>query len=156
MKAIFELRNVQSRWSPPFDKKVDENEVEVEQGKAFGELLPGVDGSPSVFTLVKLDDSKALVEFSNLLTLKGHEHPGNRRVWITKNEGTSFTYLWGSNGITKTLRLKGVQPGFEQPEPAEAESEQASDQPAAEDDSEIMRPVIQQLSTEAEAQPNVA
>jgi len=166
MKAVFVLRSVQSRWSPPFDKKIDEVDVEAELGKQFGELLPGTDGSPNIFTLVRLDDSKALVEFSSIVTLKGHEHPGNRRVWISKDEGTSFTYLWGDNGITKTLRFKGISPGgsFSEAPAAEQENEIVEDEAAQaqvssvssvgeDEETEITRPAPQ---SEPEISPDVA
>jgi hypothetical protein len=103
-KAIFEVKSTVQHWGPPFGKEVSSEEVEVSEGKSF-------DNHPkagSIFKLVKCDGNKALVEFNEKFTLKGHEHPRNRQVWIDRLEPVSFTYLWGNDGMTKSLKLKGI------------------------------------------------
>lgn len=103
-KAIFEVKSIVQHWGPPFGKEVSSQDVEVAEGNSF-------DPHPkagNVFKLVKLDGGRALVEFNEKFTLKGHEHPRNRQVWIDE-EPVSFTYLWGNDGMTKSLRLKSIE-----------------------------------------------
>ena len=103
-KAIFEVKSIVQHWGPPFGKEVSSKDVAVSEGNSF-------DNHPkagSIFKLIKCKDDKALVEFSEKFTLKGHEHPRNRRVWIDKEAPVSFTYLWGNNGMTKSLTLKQI------------------------------------------------
>ncbi len=103
-KVIFEIKSIVQHWGPPFGKEVSSKDVEVSEGNSF-------DNHPkagSIFKLITCKNDKALVEFSEKFTLKGHEHPRNRRVWIDKSEPVSFTYLWGNNGMTKSLTLKQI------------------------------------------------
>jgi len=103
-KAIFEVKSIVQHWGPPFGKEVSTEEISVSEGKSF-------DSHPkagSIFKLVKLGKGKALVEFNEKFTLKGHEHPRNRQVWVDKLEPVSFTYLWGNDGMTKSLKLKEI------------------------------------------------
>lgn len=104
-KAVFFLKSVIHKWQPPFNATVASNEVAVEEGESFDQMQ-----KPNcfVFRLVKCDSDKALVEFHRLFTLKGHLHPRNRQAWVGKIEETNFTYLWGNDGITKSLRLKEI------------------------------------------------
>ncbi len=104
-KAVFALKEIVYGWSPPFGKETKEDTVTIEEGQAFGSM-PGM--KEPVFKLVKCDGEKVLVEHHGLFTLKGHEHPANRRVWITKEQETGFTYQWGVDGITKSLMLKEI------------------------------------------------
>jgi hypothetical protein len=103
-KALFELHTVISPWKPPFRKIANAKELEVTEGQGF-DSMEKVQGS--VFTLLKCDSDKCLVRFSEKFTLKGHEHPGNREIWVGR-EPISFTYLWGNNGITKSLSVKRI------------------------------------------------
>jgi len=103
-KAVFVLTDTIYKWKPPFGKDVSTKEVEAEEGQLFDELQK----EGSVFRLLKCDGSRALVEFSEKFTLKGHEHPRNRQIWVGMLEATDFTYLWGNDGITKSLKLKEI------------------------------------------------
>jgi len=104
-KAIFNLKSIVHKWEPPFNTTVNTQEVVVGEGQHFDELEKP---NEHVFKLIRCDGNKALVEFNHLFTLKGHEHPGNRQVWVGKIEEINFTYLWGNDGITKSLRLKEI------------------------------------------------
>jgi hypothetical protein len=73
-----------------------------------GQHFDSMEKEGPIFRLIKCDGNKALVEFSEKFTLKGHLHPRNRQVWIESLEPTSFTYLWGNDGITKSLKVKEI------------------------------------------------
>ena len=103
-QATFLVKNIVSKWRPPFGKDITEMEMTVSEGKSF-DAMPK---EGSIFKLVKCDGNKALVEFSDKFTLKGHLHPRNRQIWIDKKEPVSFTYLWGEDGITKSLKLREI------------------------------------------------
>lgn len=103
-KALFELRTVVNPWKPPFSKRIEVEEVSASEGQGF-DSMEKVNGS--IFRLLKCDSDKCLVNFSEKFTLKGHEHPGNREVWVGR-EPVAFTYLWGEDGITKKLALKRI------------------------------------------------
>ncbi len=104
-KAVFVLKSVIHRWEPPFSSTVSNSEVTVGEGQHFDSLE---DKEGHVFRLLRCDGNKALVEFNPLFTLKGHEHPGNRQVWVGRLEPVDFTYLWGNDGVTKSLQLKEI------------------------------------------------
>jgi len=102
--GVFLVKSITQKWRPPFGKGVTELEMDVGEGEQF-------DSHPkagSIFKLVKLDEDKALVEFSEKFTLKGHLHPRDRQIWIGKEKPVSFTYLWGEDGMTKSLKLKEI------------------------------------------------
>ncbi len=101
-KAVFLVKNTVQHWRPPFGKEVSDEVLTVSEGEQFDNM----EKEGPVFKLIKCDGNKALVEFSEKFTLKGHLHPRNRQVWIQNHEPTSFTYLWGNDGITKSLKLK--------------------------------------------------
>ena len=102
-KAVFFVKQTMNKWRPPFGKVVTNNEASVEEGQQFDEMEKP---KGYTFKLVRCDTDRALVEFNRLFDLKGHEHPANRRVWVGKIDEINFTYLWGEDGITKSLLLK--------------------------------------------------
>jgi hypothetical protein len=103
-KALFLLQTIINPWSPPFKKRVEAKEVWIEEGGSF-DSMEKVDGN--IFRLLKCDSDKCLVRFSEKFTLKGHEHPRSREVWIGKKP-VDFTYLWGNEGTTKRLSVKSI------------------------------------------------
>lgn len=97
-----------------------------------------------MFRLLKVDGNKVLVRFSHLYTLKGHEHPGNRQIWLLKDEPVAFTYLWGEDGTTKKIVLKEVV-GDDFVQETEAEGAAGSlTEPAGGSDAEA-EPIIEQI-----------
>ena len=105
--AVFEVKSIVQNWGPPFGRSEANQEVSVEEGRSF-------DSHPKegpIFKLIRCESTRALVEFSEKFTLKGHEHPRNRQVWIGMEEPVSFTYLWGNDGMTKSLLFKGIGMG---------------------------------------------
>jgi len=109
MKGIFEIVSIVSDWSPPFQKMKDTKEAEVGLNEGFDQVT-GVEGA--TFKLLKLEQGKALVEYNHLFTLKGHERPRDRQVWLEAGkEAKYFTYLWGNKGFTKIISLKHMLDG---------------------------------------------
>jgi len=104
MKAVIEVKELKQDWNPPFQKKIDIKEVEVEEGALFESNGNG----KNVFRLVQAGKDRILVEYDITYTNKGHVHPTNRQLWIGKGESESFSELWGNNGVTKTLTLKNL------------------------------------------------
>ncbi|MBW3012534.1 hypothetical protein KY311_05075 [Candidatus Woesearchaeota archaeon] len=103
-QAVFLVKSIVQRWRPPFGKEIMDMELSVKEGDHFDNM----EKEGPIFRLLKCDGDKALVEFSDKFTLKGHLHPRNRQIWIEKEEPVSFTYLWGEDGITKSLKLKEI------------------------------------------------
>jgi len=102
MKAVIEINELKQDWNPPFQKKTEVKEIEVEEGALFESNGNG----KTVFRLVQIGKDRILVEYDVSYTNKGHVHPTNRQIWIEKNESESFAELWGNNGTTKKLTLK--------------------------------------------------
>jgi len=105
MKALIEINELKQDWNPPFRKEKTTKEVEVEEGASFESNGNG----RNVFRLVQIGKDRILVEYDVEYTNKGHAHPTNRQLWIGKDEGQSFSQLWGNDGVTKTLRLKELR-----------------------------------------------
>ncbi len=105
MKAVIEIKELKQDWNPPFQKKNAIKEIEVEEG----ELFESNGNGGKVFQLVKIGKDRVLVEYDAEYTNKGHVHPTNRQLWIGKDDGESFSQLWGNDGVTKTLRLKELK-----------------------------------------------
>jgi len=103
-KAVFLVKSITQHWKPPFGKEMTDLEISVEEGQYFDSMPK----EGPLFKLLQCDGNKALVEFNDKFTLKGHLHPRNRQIWIDKEEPVSFTYLWGENGITKSLVLREI------------------------------------------------
>ena len=106
MRAVFDLKEIEQDWDPPFQKKIEQKEVIVSEGESF---CPDKEGK-NIFTLLKVNTDKALIQFSDQFTLKGHEHPESKKIWITKIDYESFSALWTQNGVTKKLKLKDIIP----------------------------------------------
>jgi hypothetical protein len=103
-QALISLKTIVNPWKPPFNKKIEEEEIVAGEGQSFDSMAK-VAGK--IFKIIKCDSERCLVEFSDKFTLKGHEHPSNRQIWVGK-EPVSFTYLWGEDGITKKLYVKRI------------------------------------------------
>jgi len=103
-KAVFLVKSIVNKWGPPFGKDITDADIIVSEGECFDNM----EKEGPIFKLLKCDGNKALVQFSEKFTLKGHEHPRNRQAWINNEEPTDFTYLWGNDGITKSLKLKEI------------------------------------------------
>ncbi|HLC37125.1 MAG TPA: hypothetical protein VJK05_05995 [archaeon] len=106
MKAILDYKEVEQDWEPPFNKKIDSQELLVQEGTKIGK---DDDGKP-IFIVKEIQPEKVLVEHSPKFTLKGHEHPEKKQIWITKADFESFSALWTKNGVTKKLRLRETIP----------------------------------------------
>jgi len=104
MKALIEVKELKQDWNPPFQKKTEIKEVEAEEG----ELFESNGNGGNIFRLVQIGKDRVLVEYDVTYTNKGHVHPTNRQLWIGKGESESFSALWGSDGVTKTLTLKNL------------------------------------------------
>ncbi len=108
MKALFEVKDIVNDWAPPFQKKVTLSEYAVNESEGFSSFEKSSD---AVFRLLSVRNGNALVEYNKSFTLKGHEHPQNHQIWVSRNQPVSFTFLWGEKGVTKTLVLKEVMIG---------------------------------------------
>jgi hypothetical protein len=104
MKVLFEFREVSQDWRPPFEKKMESKDVLVKEGETFGEDKEG----QKIFRLLKVENRKALIEFSNQYSLKNYEQPKNHQVWVEDSDFVSFSALWTQNGVTKKLRIKDI------------------------------------------------
>lgn len=105
MQAVFEVKSIESQWKPPFRKNIEEKEFVVEKGQEFDRIIGNGNNQP-VFRVIELQNTRALVEYCNLFTLKT-TNPGNRQIWLDMNSPVELTYLWGENGITKKITFKG-------------------------------------------------
>jgi len=104
MKALFEVKDIEQDWRPPFEKKMGEKSFHVGESESFDRF----DGLGSdIFTLVKLAGDTAIIKYHNQFTLKGYEQPREKMVKLEKGGEASFSFLWGKNGLTKKLCFKG-------------------------------------------------
>ncbi len=103
MEALFEVKSMKQQWKPPFKKDIETKEVSVPVNGSF-ETFGGA--NENIFKLVKAENNEASIWYSEQFTLKGHSHPGDRIVNLKQGESASFTYLWGEDGVTKTVTLK--------------------------------------------------
>lgn len=105
MEAVFEVKSLRQQWKPPFKKEAEAKEVCVPVNAMF-EKFDGT--NENIFKLVKAGNGEASIWYSEQFTLKGHSHPRDRIVELKQGESASFTYLWGENGITKTVKFKKI------------------------------------------------
>ena len=104
MKAKFEVKQIIADWKPPFQKQIQTEACWVAEGEQFD--LDGENAAPiKAFKLVKCDSGKVLVEYHREFTLKGHEHPANRQLWLRPNELTTISAQLQEKGISKTAKL---------------------------------------------------
>ena len=106
MKMKFIVRSVQAQWKPPFKKEIKEDEFVVKEGESFDQIV-GNGNDTHVYKALKLTGDAALVEYSKLFTLKTG-NPGNYQLQLRKDEPVAMTYLWGEDGVTKTITYKGI------------------------------------------------
>lgn len=106
MKMRFIVRSVQQQWKPPFKKEISENEFSVKEGESFDQIL-GNGNNTTVYKALKLNGDTATIEYSKLFTLKTG-NPGNYQLTLKKDEPIAMTYLWGEDGVTKTITYKGI------------------------------------------------
>lgn len=134
MQAVIEIENLQQDWKPPFAKKRETKSVTVSSGEAFETMK---DGSP-LFQIHAIQGDKVLLQYNRMYTLKGYEHPTERKLWLNMHMPVKFSSLWEDNGTTKTITLRSVKAGDGETMPA-AEATQAT-QNAQNEDTEIYRP----------------
>jgi hypothetical protein len=134
MQAVIEVEELHQDWKPPFAKKRETKSVTVEEGESFDALR---DGTP-LFTIQTIQGNKVLLLYNRMYSLKGYEHPTERKLWLTMHEPKKFSSLWEDNGVTKTITLRSVQ-GAPMPGSEMASSGLASN-PDITADTEIYRP----------------
>lgn len=102
MKAFFEVKELTADWKPPFSKRIEVHQHEVEEDDTFEHTAPT---KANAFRLLKVKGDSALIEYDQNYSVKGYEQPMKRRLWVAKGQEISFCFLWSDKGITKTLRL---------------------------------------------------
>ncbi len=104
MEAIIEVEELRQDWKPPFAKKRETKSFTLKEGETFETLR---DGAP-LFTLQSIQGDKVLVQYSRHYSLKGFEHPTERKIWLNIHDPKKFSSLWEDNGVTKTVTLRQV------------------------------------------------
>lgn len=110
MKAIFEVKTIESQWKPPFKKDITEKEYKVSEGEGFDHITAN-GNDEDIFQLIRVNGDRAMVRHSRVFTLKNPaaaQQDKDRCIWLAIERGESLTYLWGEKGITKTITFKGV------------------------------------------------
>lgn len=134
MQAIIEIESLQQDWKPPFAKKRETKSITAEEGDTFETLR---DGTP-LFTLHTVHGNRILLQYNRMYTLKGYEHPTERKLWLALHEPKKFSSLWDENGITLTITLRDVKVGEGESIPAPLESQ--AEENKNNQDTEIYRP----------------
>ena len=134
MQAVIEIENLQQDWKPPFAKRRETKSVTVTAGETF-EMLK--DGTP-LFTIHAIQGDKVLLQYSRMYTLKGYEHPTERKMWVNMHTPVKFSSLWEDNGTTKTLTLRSVK--YNEGEMVEATPQAQATENSQNPDTEIYRP----------------
>lgn len=119
MKAVLEVKTTNQSWAPPFSKRSETAELSVEEGESFDRID---DERGFVFTIIKIEPDRVLVEYNRAYTPKGYNQPANRRMWIEKHAFTEFSFLWGNNGTTKALKMKGAGEASTSLQPSQSQS----------------------------------
>jgi len=103
LKAIFAVKSIENQWKPPFRKTIEDKELTVSENESFEKF----DGrEENVFKLLKVGADNVVIEYHREFTLKNYQQPSSKQLQLELNEPQSFTFLWGEDGITKTLTLK--------------------------------------------------
>ena len=105
MIAVLELRESKQQWTHPFTRQTATKNVEVQENSEFEELKNG----SKLFKVKSVQNTKVLVEYNPLYSMKGYEQPRNKQVWLELNQQKDFCALWENNGVTKSLTLKEVK-----------------------------------------------
>jgi len=134
MQAVIEVESLSQDWKPPFSKKRETKSITVNAGESFETLR---DGSP-LFTIHAVQGDKVLLQYNRMYTLKGYEHPTERKMWINMHAPVKFSSLWEDNGMTKTITLRSVKVGDGETIQEVPQTEAA--QNARNEDTEIYRP----------------
>ena len=114
MKAIFEVKTIESDWAPPFKKNIYTEEYTPLLNEEF-DKIQGNGNNESVFKVINATNESAKVEFSNLFTIKNpnEDDIANKILFLKKGEEKIIAYLWGEKGITKKIVYKGPPSTFE-------------------------------------------
>ncbi|MCD6434177.1 MAG: hypothetical protein J7L14_01035 [Candidatus Diapherotrites archaeon] len=103
MKAIIRIDELLQDWRPPFRKERKTKELVVKEGEAFDEVYGN-----KVFRLVSLYGNTAKIEFTKDFVVKeGNLQDGF--LLLRVGEKAKLSFLWGNNGITKTLHLRAIE-----------------------------------------------
>ena len=105
MQAVIEVESLQQDWKPPFSKKTETKSFTVKEGEVLERLK---DGNP-LFTVESIQGDKVLLQYSRLYSLKGYEHPTERKLWLSLHSPVKFSSLWADNGTTKKVTLRGLK-----------------------------------------------
>jgi len=128
MKAVFEVKTIESEWKPPFRKKAETEEFMALENDGF-DTIRANGHNEEIFTLVQMKGDKVQLKYSRVFTLKGYEQPQDRSFWLFRGEEKTLTYLWGEKGITKKITFKGMDLERGKPEP----EKEAGKEPAREE-----------------------
>jgi len=114
MKAIFEVKTIESDWAPPFKKNIYTEEYTPLLNEEF-DKIKGNGNNESVFKVISANNESAKVEFSSLFTIKnpGEDDIANKILFLKKGEEKIIAYLWGEKGISKKIIYKGTPSTFE-------------------------------------------
>ena len=114
MKAIFEVKTIESDWAPPFKKNIYTDEYTPLLNEGFDRIRGNGNNEP-VFKVTEATNDSAKVEFSSLFTIKnpGEDDLANKILFLKKGEEKIIAYLWGEKGITKKIIYKGTPSTFE-------------------------------------------
>ena len=114
MKAIFEVKTIESDWAPPFKKNIYTEEYTPLLNEEF-DKIKGNGNNESVFKVIDANNESAKVEFSSLFTIKNptENDTVNKILHLKKGEEKIIAYLWGEKGISKKIIYKGTPSTFE-------------------------------------------
>lgn len=110
MKAVFEVKTIESDWKPPFKKNITDKEYKVSEGEGF-DRIKGNGNDENAFIVEKIKGDQVLIHYSRLVTPKEPHQAKldkDRGLWLHLEESQNLTYLWGEKGVTKTITYKGV------------------------------------------------
>ncbi|MEK6957412.1 MAG: hypothetical protein AABW99_00315 [archaeon] len=119
MKAVFQVKTIESDWRPPFKKKIETISYTADNEEEFDQVM-GNGNHEHVFKVLSIAGDNAKLEYSRLFTLKeGNDQAKGKTLSLSRGEEQSIAYLWGERGVTKIITYKGIAA----PEPREAKEE---------------------------------
>lgn len=111
MKAVFEVKTIETDWAPPFKKNIRTEEYTASQDDEF-DIISRNGNNEAIFKVVELGSDNAKLQFSSLFTKKTSQdaHTPGKIMMVSRGEEETIAYLWGEKGITKKVSYKGIKP----------------------------------------------
>lgn len=111
MVGIFEVETIESKWVPPFDKKILSNIYYVKENDLF-DVEEHI--NEDVFGVESLNSDVAIIKFDRRFIVKKGIYSSNmdmvgpQTIKLHLGKPIELSFMWGSFGITKKITYQGI------------------------------------------------